>query len=74
MVQRLFTNHAPFASWWPLRHESFAYFVHYNDLKTDLEGEMRRLATFLDIEVPDDLWPETVARCGLSGDARGGSW
>lgn len=54
------------ASWWPLRHESFAYFVHYNDLKRDFDGEMRRLATFLGIEVPDDLWPETVARCGLS--------
>ena len=68
MVQRLFTDHAPTASWWPLRHESFAYFVHYNDLKTDLEGEMRRLATFLGIEVPDDLWPETIARCGLSAE------
>ncbi|TFH20636.1 MAG: hypothetical protein E4H05_01860 [Acidimicrobiales bacterium] len=54
------------ASWWPLRHEGFAYFVHYNDLKADLECEMRRLAAFLDIEVPEDLWPDTVARCGLS--------
>ena len=32
------------ASWWPLRREDFAYFVHYNDLKADLEGEMRQLA------------------------------
>jgi aryl sulfotransferase len=54
------------ASWWPLRHEGFAYFVHYNDLKADLEGEMRHLAAFLDIEVPEDLWPATVGRCGLS--------
>ena len=64
------------ASWWPLRHEGFVYFVHYNDLKADLEGEMRRLAAFLGIEVPDDLWPETVQRCGLSEmreEARGSS-
>jgi aryl sulfotransferase len=40
--------------------------VHYNDLKADLEGEMRRLAAFLDIEVPEHAWPETVTRCGLS--------
>jgi aryl sulfotransferase len=54
------------ASWWPLRNEGFAFFTHYNDLKVDLEAEMRRLAVFLDIEVPENLWPETVRRCGLS--------
>lgn len=54
------------ASWWPLRHESFVLFMHYNDLKTDIEGEMRRLAAFLEIEVPEEHWPATVERCGLS--------
>jgi aryl sulfotransferase len=54
------------ASWWPLRHESFVCFVHYNDLKADLSGEMRRIAEFLEIEVPEDLWPEVVDRCGLT--------
>lgn len=54
------------ASWWPLRQEEFSYFVHYNDLKADLEGEMRRLAVWLDIDVPEELWPAAVQRCGLS--------
>lgn len=54
------------ASWWPLRQAGFAYFVHYNDLKTDLDGEMRKLAAWLDIDVPEELWPATVERCGLS--------
>ena len=54
------------ASWWPLRNEEFAYFVPYNDLTADLEGEMRRLAAFLGIEVPEELWPAAVERCGLS--------
>lgn len=65
------------ASWWPLRQESFSYFVHYNDLQADLEGEMRRLAAFLDIEVPADLWPDVVRRCALAEmreDARGDRW
>ncbi len=65
------------ASWWPLRHESFSYFVHDNDLQADLEGEMRRLAAFLGIEVPADLWPDAVGRCGLAEmreDARGDGW
>ncbi|MFT7597535.1 MAG: aryl sulfotransferase [Acidimicrobiales bacterium] len=54
------------ASWWPSRHDGFAYFAHYNDLKTDLEGEMRQIAAFLDIEVPEELWPEAVERCSIS--------
>ena len=31
--------------------------VHYADMKADLEGEMRRVAGFLEIEVPERLWP-----------------
>jgi aryl sulfotransferase len=54
------------ASWWPMRTEPFVYFVHYNDLKADLAGEMRRLAEYLEIEVPDAHWPEVVERCGLA--------
>jgi aryl sulfotransferase len=40
-------------------------FVHYADLLVDLEGEMRRLARFLGIDVPDDSWPAVVDRCSL---------
>ncbi|MCH8808103.1 MAG: sulfotransferase domain-containing protein [Planctomycetes bacterium] len=32
-------------------------FVHFNDLKADIEGEMRRVAAFLDIAVPEAAWP-----------------
>lgn len=53
------------ASWWPMRHEPFVHFVHYNDLSADLLGEMRRLAEFLEIDVPSSLWPEVVDRCLL---------
>jgi hypothetical protein len=34
--------------------------VHYNDLKADLSGEMKRIAAFLGIETPAALWPELV--------------
>src|SRR5215203_1547713 len=54
------------ASWWPLRSEPFVYFVHYNDLKADLDGEMRRLAEYLEIDVPDAQWQQVVDRCGLA--------
>jgi len=44
-------------SFWAFRHLENLYFVHFNDLKADLEGEMRRLAAFLEIEVAEKLWP-----------------
>ena len=51
------------ASWWPRRTEPNVLFVHYNDLKADLDGEMRRIASFLGIDVPDEKWPAVVERC-----------
>lgn len=51
------------ASWWPHRREPFALLVHYADLVRDLEGEMRRIADFIGVDVSEDLWPDVVARC-----------
>jgi aryl sulfotransferase len=51
------------ASYWKLRGESNLLFVHYNDLKADLAGEMRRIAEFLAIDVPGVKWPSVVERC-----------
>jgi aryl sulfotransferase len=54
-------NHV--ASFWKLRGDPNLLFVHYNDLKADLGGEMRRIAEFLDIDVPAEKWPAAVERC-----------
>jgi aryl sulfotransferase len=53
------------AGWWPLRGEPFVLFVHYNDLSTDLAGEMRRIADFLDLDIADEYWPDVVERCRI---------
>jgi aryl sulfotransferase len=50
-------------SFWERRNDPRICFVHFNDLKADLAGEMRRIARFLDITVPEALWPAVVARC-----------
>jgi aryl sulfotransferase len=34
--------------------------MHYDELRADLEYQMRRLADLLDIGVPDELWPSLV--------------
>lgn len=51
------------ASWWSRHSEPNVLFVHYNDLKADLDGEMRRIASFLGIDVPSERWPDVVERC-----------
>lgn len=45
------------------RHQHNVLLVHYGDLLADLDGEMRRVARFLDIDVPADAWPAVVERC-----------
>ena len=66
---------------WDRRAEPNIVLVHYDDLATDLEGEMRRLAARLGIVVPPPVWPALVeaasfdrmrARAGqLAPDAAG---
>ena len=45
---------------WSRRAEPNVLLVHYGDLERDLEGEMRRIARRLEIEVDDADWPELV--------------
>lgn len=47
-------------SFWAVRDQPNVLLVHYNDLKADLDGEMRRVAAFLGIETPAALWPALV--------------
>jgi aryl sulfotransferase len=49
-------NHV--ATFWGERDRPNVVLLHYDDLKTDLEGQMRRLAAQLGISVPEALWPE----------------
>ena len=50
-------------SYWSRRNEPNLLFVHYNDLKADLGGEMRRVAEFLDIQIPESKWAAVIDRC-----------
>jgi aryl sulfotransferase len=40
-------------TWWDYRHLPNLLFVHYNDLLTDLPGEIQRIADFLQIPLAD---------------------
>jgi len=45
---------------WSRRHEANILLVHYDDLSSDLEGQMRRLARRLGFDVPEPAWPALV--------------
>jgi aryl sulfotransferase len=47
-------------SWWDHRHLPNILFVHYADLLADFEGEARRVADFLEIDVPEAAWPSII--------------
>ena len=47
-------------SFWAFRELSNLHFLHYADLKFDLEGQMRRIAKLLEIEIEESLWPVLV--------------
>jgi aryl sulfotransferase len=48
------------ATYWAERRRENLLFVHYNDLKEDLAGEMRRISDFLAIDTPETLMPDLV--------------
>ena len=47
-------------TWWEARERPNVLLVHYNDLKADLAGEMKRIADFLGIPIAEDIWPDLV--------------
>jgi len=59
-------------SFWSARRRANVLLVHYNDLKADREGEMRRIARFLDIDVPESRWPALVEAASFEAMKREG--
>ena len=50
-------------TWWEIRHLPNVMFLHFNDLKEDMEGQMRRIAKFLDITINEAKWETIVKHC-----------
>jgi aryl sulfotransferase len=51
---------------WEERHRPNVLMVHYNDLKADRDGEMRRIAEFVGVEIDEPLWSEMVEAAGFA--------
>ena len=50
-------------SWWDVRELPNVLLVHFNNLKADLPGEIRRIAEFLEIEIDEEKFPAIVEHC-----------
>ncbi len=47
-------------SWWNFRHLPNIQLFHYNDMLENTEREVRRMASFLEINVPEDAWADII--------------
>jgi len=45
------------SSWWKIRDEQNVLLLHFSNLKKDPEHEIKRIADYLEITVPNELWP-----------------
>ena len=50
-------------SWWSIRDLPNVLLVHFNALKADLAGEMRRIGQFLDCPIDESRWDAIVEHC-----------
>jgi aryl sulfotransferase len=60
-------------SYWSERHLRNLLLVHFNDLKTDLSGEMRRISAFLEIPVSETIWTNLVEAATFDSMKRNGA-
>jgi len=51
---------------WRRRHDDNVLLVHYADLSADLDGQMRRIAGRLGIDVPAERWDALVEAAGFA--------
>jgi aryl sulfotransferase len=52
-------------TWWQIRHLPNVLLMHFNDMKRDLPGSIRRIADFLEIEIDDAVFPKIVEHCSF---------
>ncbi|HEY1614471.1 MAG TPA: sulfotransferase domain-containing protein [Rhizomicrobium sp.] len=53
------------SSWWDIRALPNVMLLHFERMKQDLPGEIRRIATFLDIAVDEVGWPAIFEHCSF---------
>jgi aryl sulfotransferase len=52
-------------TWWEIRNLPNLTLLHFNDLKRDMPGEIRRIASFLEIPIDESKWNDIVTHCSF---------
>jgi aryl sulfotransferase len=51
--------------WWNVQSLPNVLLIHFNNLKADMPGEIRRIAQFLEIQIDEAKWPTIVEHCTI---------
>ncbi len=52
-------------TWWSIRNLPNVHMVHFANLKTDMPGEIRRIAAFLGISIDESKWENILRHCSF---------
>ncbi len=52
-------------TWWQIRALPNVKFIHFEDLKRDMPGEIRGIAEFLDIPIDESKWDAIIEHCSF---------
>ena len=50
-------------TWWDIRDLPNVHLVHFEALKRDMPGEIRRIADFIDVSISEETWEALVEHC-----------
>lgn len=53
------------SSWWAIRDLPNVMLLHFENLKQDMPGEIRRIAEFLDIPIDETKWEAILKHCSF---------
>jgi len=51
--------------WWKVKDLPNVMLLHYANLKADFEGEARKIAAFLEMDIEESLWPQIAEHCSI---------
>ena len=52
-------------SWWAIRNLPNVYLVHFSNLKSDMPGEIRRIAEFIETPIDETKWESILFHCSF---------
>jgi len=53
------------STWWAYRHLPNMMLLHFDALKKDMPGEIRRIAQFLEIDIDESQWDQILEHCSF---------